>query len=152
MTASDQSATDDKTKRVGWEHFPHDADVGIRGFGPTKEAAFEQGALALMHVITDLDHVRPQTLVEISCEADKLDVLFVEWLNALIFEIATTKMLLSRFVVRIEDSKLIGHAWGEPIDHLRHDLIIEAKGATYTALRVEAETDGRWIAQCVVDV
>ena len=97
MATSDQSATDDKTKQVGWEHFPHDADVGIRGFGPTREAAFEQGALALMHVITDLDHVRPQTLVEISCEADKLDVLFVEWLNALIFEIATTKMLLSRF-------------------------------------------------------
>ena len=21
--------------RAGWEHFPHDADVGVRGFGAT---------------------------------------------------------------------------------------------------------------------
>ena len=152
MTASAQSTTAPKAKEVGWEHFPHDADVGVRGFGPTKEAAFEQGAHALMHVITDLDQVRPQTPVEISCEADELDVLFVEWLNALIFEIATTRMLFSRFVVRIENSKLVGHARGEPINHLRHDLIVEAKGATYTALNVEAEAEDRWIAQCVVDV
>ena len=27
-----------------WEHFHHDADIGVRGFGPTKEAAFEQTA------------------------------------------------------------------------------------------------------------
>ena len=52
----------------------------------------------------------------------------------------------------IENSKLVGNAWGEPIDHLRHDLIVEAKGATYTALNVEAEAEDRWIAQCVVDV
>ena len=152
MTGSDQPAAGDKTRAVGWEHFPHDADVGVRGFGPTKEAAFEQGALALMHVVTDPDQVRPQTPVEIRCEADDLDVLFVAWLNALIFEIATTRMLFSRFVVRIENSKLVGNAWGEPIDHLRHDLIVEAKGATYTALDVEAEAEDRWIAQCVVDV
>jgi hypothetical protein len=27
---------------AGWEHFAHEADVGVRGFGPTREAAFEQ--------------------------------------------------------------------------------------------------------------
>jgi SHS2 domain-containing protein len=34
-----------------WELFAHDADVGVRGFGPTREAAFEQGAIALMHAM-----------------------------------------------------------------------------------------------------
>ena len=38
--------------RTGWEHFPHDADVGVRGFGPTPAAAFEQGALALTAAVT----------------------------------------------------------------------------------------------------
>ena len=28
-------------------HFPHDADIGICGVGPTLEAAFGQGALAM---------------------------------------------------------------------------------------------------------
>jgi len=30
-----------------WEHFPHEADVGIRGFGATLAEAFEQAALAM---------------------------------------------------------------------------------------------------------
>ena len=29
-----------------WEHFPHVADMGVRGLGPTKEAAFEEAARA----------------------------------------------------------------------------------------------------------
>ena len=32
----------------GWEHFSHDADGGIRGWGSTLAEAFEQAALALV--------------------------------------------------------------------------------------------------------
>ena len=35
-----------------WEHFPHDADVGVRGWGATPAVAFEQAAQALTAVIT----------------------------------------------------------------------------------------------------
>jgi len=38
--------------RSGWEHFSHDADIGVRGFGPSIEAAFEQAALAQTAVVT----------------------------------------------------------------------------------------------------
>lgn len=34
-----------------WEHFPHGADIGVRGFGPTMAAAFEQAALAMTAVV-----------------------------------------------------------------------------------------------------
>ena len=34
-------------REAGWEHFEHEADIGVRGTGPTREAAFEQAALAL---------------------------------------------------------------------------------------------------------
>lgn len=152
MTSSDETTPRDVSTHTSWEHFAHDADIGVRGFGPTKESAFEEAALALMHVITDINRVRPRQLVEVTCEADRPEVLFVDWLNALIFEMSTTKMLFSRFVVRLEEGKLFGHIWGEPIDHLRHELIVEVKGATYTELKVEADADGRWVAQCVVDV
>ena len=36
-----------------WEHFHHESDIGIRGFGSTREKAFEQAALALTAVITE---------------------------------------------------------------------------------------------------
>ena len=39
------------TKR--WEHFSHDADIGVAGIGASKEEAFAQAAVALSAVITE---------------------------------------------------------------------------------------------------
>jgi hypothetical protein len=49
--------------QAGWEQFPHDADVGLRGWGATLAEAFEQAALALTGVVTDAD-VQPLSCVE----------------------------------------------------------------------------------------
>jgi tRNA nucleotidyltransferase (CCA-adding enzyme) len=138
--------------RNTWEHFGHGADIGIRGIGPTKEAAFQQIALALTSVITDLKSVRPERAVPIACDAPSDDLLVVDWLNALVYEMAIRRMLFSAFVVAIEDSHLQATAWGEPVDPARHEPAVEVKGATYTALRVEQLEDGHWLVQCVVDV
>jgi tRNA nucleotidyltransferase (CCA-adding enzyme) len=135
-----------------WEHFAHEGDVGVRGIGPTREAAFEQAALALMHAISDPVRIEPRELVKIACDAPDDALLFVDWLNALIFEVATRGMLFARFEVRIDGRRLRGRAWGEPIDPARHELAVEAKGATYTDLAVAPRPDGGWLAQCVVDV
>ena len=43
---------------TGWQHFPHDADMGVRGIGNSKEAAFEQAALALTALVTDPRAIR----------------------------------------------------------------------------------------------
>jgi tRNA nucleotidyltransferase (CCA-adding enzyme) len=138
--------------RNTWEHFAHGADIGIRGIGPTKEAAFEQAALALTGVITDVDAVRPNVAITITCEAPADDLLLVDWLNALVYEMATRRMLFGAFVVAIEGSRLRATAWGEAVDRVRHEPAVEIKGATYTALRVERLDDRHWLAQCVVDV
>ena len=135
-----------------WEHFAHGADMGIRGIGPTRDAAFEQAALALTAVIADPASVRPERAIPIACEAPADDLLFVDWLNALVYEMATRRMLFGAFTVAIEGSRLHGSAYGEPVDTSRHEPAVEVKGATYTALRVERLEDGRWLAQCVVDV
>jgi len=46
-----------------WEHFPHEGDLGGRGFGNIKAEAFEQAALALTAVVTDLKHVEAKEVV-----------------------------------------------------------------------------------------
>ena len=135
-----------------WELFPHDADVGVRGRGPTLAAAFEQAALALTATLTDPATVLPTRPVEIACRSADPEMLLVDWLNALIFEMATRRMLFSRFEVTIEGRRLNAVAWGEPIDRERHRLAAEAKGATFTALGVHQGAKGDWVAQCVVDV
>ena len=136
--------------RARWEHFPHDADVGVRGFGPTPAEAFAQAALALTAVATRA-RIEPLSPVEVRCEAPDLELLFVDWLNAIIYEMAVRRMLFARFDVRIEGAELQATLWGEPVDVARHAPACEPKGATYTALRVAQESEG-WSAACIVDV
>jgi len=138
--------------KLGWELFPHDADTGIRGFGPTKEAAFEQAAVALTAAITDPRGVMPRHMVKMDCAARDIEFLLVEWLNTLVYEMATRRMLFSRFAVHIDDTTLRVRAWGEPVDVARHEPATEVKGATLTALKVVRRPAGDWLAQCVVDV
>jgi SHS2 domain-containing protein len=134
-----------------WEHFPHDADVGVKGFGATPAEAFEQAAQALTAVVTHAE-IKPRVQVEVTCDGPDLEILFVEWLNAIIYEMAVRSMLFSRFAVQIEDFRLKGILWGEPVDVERHAPACEPKGATYTALKVAADNNGIWSAACVVDV
>ena len=143
--------TMDEQDEARWEHFPHGADVGVRGLGRTREAAFAGAALALAAVVAEPDTIAPTTPVQIRAAAPDDELLLVDWLNALVFEMATREMLFSRFDVSIGDHDLAATAWGEPVDVARHRPAVEIKGATYTALRVARE-DGTWIAQCVVDV
>lgn len=135
-----------------WEHFRHEADIGVRGLAATREAAFEQAALALTAVLTEPERVEPRTPVPIACSAPDDALLFCDWLNALVFEMATRHMLFARFEVRIADGRLEGTAWGEPVDIRKHHPAVEIKGATYTELDVRSLPDGSWLAQCVVDV
>lgn len=138
--------------KVGWEHFSHKADMGVRGFGGTKAQAFEQVALAAIAVITDLDSVRGTEMVAVECDAPDDELLLSDWLNAVVFEIAIRKMLFSRFEVAIDGHRLHGKLWGEKIDLERHQPCVEIKGATCTEARVAREENGGWVAQCVVDV
>jgi SHS2 domain-containing protein len=137
---------------TGWEHLAHAADIGVRGRGPTLASAFEQAALALTAVVTDVSSVRPRFAVAIACEAPSAELLLVDWLNALIFEMATRRALFADFAVTIAGDRLEATARGEAVDVERHQPAVEVKGATYTGLRVEQDADGRWVAECIVDV
>ena len=134
-----------------WEHFHHQADIGVRGYGTSLEDAFAQAAIGLTAVITEPDEVLATTPVALHCEAPDRELLFADWLNALIYEMALRKMLFGRFEVHILDNQLNATAWGEPIELARHKPAVEVKGATYTELFVD-QLEGTWIAQCVVDV
>lgn len=135
-----------------WEHFQHVADIGVRGIGPTAEEAFAEGAMALMAVICDIESVRCEQCVEVQCEGVGLDLLFADWLNALIYEMEVRRMVFGRFETTIEGTRLTGRAWGETIDLERHEFAVGVKAATYMELMVYRRDDEQWVAQCVVDV
>lgn len=133
------------------EHYEHGADVGVRGFGASPDEAFEQAALALTDAVTDPALVECRERIAVECQAPDIELLLADWLNSLIYEMATRKMLFGRFRVSIEGDRLAGEAWGERIDGARHQPRVEPKGATYTTLHV-GRANGGWVAQTVLDV
>jgi len=135
-----------------WEHFPHPADIGIRGFGPTREDAFAQAATALTAVLVDPEKVEPREAVEIVCREQDDELLFMSWLASLLYEMDTRRMLFSRFEIESIEGGIRARAWGEPVDAEKHEPAVEVKAATYAGLKVEKDAEGNWLAQCIVDV
>jgi tRNA nucleotidyltransferase (CCA-adding enzyme) len=134
-----------------WETFPHSSDVGLRGCGATLAEAFEQVALALTSVVTDLARVRETTSVPIACSGSDPEVLLYDFVGALVYEMATRRLLFARCSVTIAEGRLTARAFGEPVDVVRHEPAVEVKGPTFTLLEVRQEGPA-WRAQLVVDV
>ena len=134
------------------EHFEHQADMGVRGFGRTREQAFEQAALAMTSVVVPPEWIEARKAVTVRCAADDIELLLLDWLNAVVYQMSAHRMIFSQFKVRIEGSRLEGELLGEPLDVARHQPGVEVKAATATSLRVAQLPDGAWLAQCVVDV
>jgi len=140
------------TRGPSWEHFQHQADIGIRGMGATIEQTFEQAALALTAVITDPKKIKQEKSVEVTCEGVDHEMLLIDWLNRLIYEMECHQMLFSKFEVTIRGNSLSALLLGEKIDRKRHKMAVEVKAATYNSLRVHRQDSGTWVAECVVDV
>jgi tRNA nucleotidyltransferase (CCA-adding enzyme) len=138
--------------RYRWDHFEHEADIGVRAIAPSRAKLFELLAEALTAIITEPANVRPVETITIHCEAPDDALLLVDWLNALIFEMATRRMLFGAWRVEFDDHRLTARVSGEAVDRARHQPVVEVKGATYTALSVEQDEGGAWHGQCVVDV
>jgi tRNA nucleotidyltransferase (CCA-adding enzyme) len=113
--------------------------------------AFTQAAIALTAVITDIALINATTAVQLSCSDPDDDTLLYDWLNTLVYEMATRKMLFSQFEISIDAGELYASVSGEAIDMEKHQPAVEIKGATYTELAVYRK-EGQWVAQCVVDV
>ena len=69
-----------------WEHFHHEADIGVRGYGHNMAEAFEQAALAMTAIITEPGSIRPESMIGLSRFELDPELLFVDWLNAIVYE------------------------------------------------------------------
>jgi SHS2 domain-containing protein len=94
-----------------WGHFEHGADVGVRGLGAGKAGAFEQAALALVALVSDPAGVRPLQAVPVVCNTPDDELLLLDWLNAVVSEVAVRRMLFSAFTVTMSDGRLDWMRW-----------------------------------------
>ena len=134
------------------ETFEHTADLGLRIRAPDLDTLFTEAAEALFGALVEnLDAVQPQQLIEVQLTNDERDYLLFDWLNELLFRFDTEHVAFGRFEVQIQDGRLHGKAWGEPVDRSRHLLSHEVKAITYHGLRVEQTADG-WLAEVIIDI
>lgn len=124
----------------------------MEGEGRSLAEAFAEAATALTAVVTDPATVRADETVAIEVSGSEVETLLYDWLNALVFEMATRRMLFSHFAVQIDSGGLHAEVGGEAVDRARHQPAVEVKGATFTALEVRQLGPDHWRARCVVDV
>ena len=138
------------------EWIDHGADVAFRVHGPTREDVFEQAARSVFSIMLDVNAVRPREPHPVEISSNRLDELLVEWLSEMLVQKDLSGRVFSRFMVRIEGHaapyRLVGEAWGEPLDRVRHQPMTEVKGISYLGLQIGTDDNGRWTAQVVVDV
>jgi tRNA nucleotidyltransferase (CCA-adding enzyme) len=103
-----------------WTHFEHEADIGLAATSVSREGMFEAMGAALTGVVTDPAIVQPQQRIRIQCSADDDGLLMVDWINSLIYEMATRRMLFGAWRVSLRDCELDAWVDGEPVDRERH--------------------------------
>ena len=131
-------------------YFEHDADIGIAGFGKTIEEAFVSAARALFSIQSDLSEIRPARKVHVAFSEEDIEYALVTWLNRLVFEAQSKKLVFSLFSLKRQGNLWEGEAEGEPWNEAM-TRGVEVKGATLTCLSVKNDGE-KWEARCIVDV
>ncbi|MDI6821910.1 MAG: archease [Actinomycetota bacterium] len=135
-----------------FEVLDHTADIGLKAYGTTLKEAFENAAMGMFSIMTDLDKVQPKETFEVDITAEDRETLLVEWLNELLYLFDAERVLFSRFEITDWDERYFLKATlqGERIDLDRHDIEIQIKACTYHMLKVERNET--WMVQVIFDV
>lgn len=115
----------------------HPSDVGIIAYGKSKKEIFENAAYGMFSLMADLEKVSPKEKLEIKVEAEDPESLLINWLNELIFNEDSKKMLFREFKIEtLTDTRLEATVGGEKINLNIHALYRPVKAATYNQLQI----------------
>lgn len=137
-----------------FEFFDVTADVGYKAYGNTLEETFENAALAMFDVITDVNIIKPKIKKEIKVESEDEYALLYDWLSEFLVILDTEFLVFSKFNVKIEKNDenyvLTGNAWGEEFDLQKHESRAEVKAVTYHLMDIKKD-DG-YMVQVILDI
>ncbi|HET7342810.1 MAG TPA: archease [Methylomirabilota bacterium] len=136
----------------GWEHFEVEADVGVRGWGPTRAEAVAQVTLGVFALIVPPAEVEARERREVRAQADGAEALLVAWIDECLYVHDIEGFVVHTIEMTVcTDTLAHGLLHGEPVDPRRHRVGTVVKGATYHQV-VLGGGDGRHEAQVIVDV
>jgi SHS2 domain-containing protein len=136
-----------------FEYIEHTADAGMRVRGDTLESLFNHAAQGLFEMIAVVDTIDETTSIDVNITADSVEMLFVKWLDELIFRHETDEIFFKRANIQhINTTELSAHVYGEPTNFDKHVVYTEIKAVTYHQLYVIQNPNGLWEAQVIFDL
>jgi SHS2 domain-containing protein len=137
---------------VGHEYIDISGDAGVRATGGSPEELFEDMALGMYGLVTDLGAVAEEKTVSTEASGQGTERILVSWLNELIFRLDTHGFVGSRVkVLELTEDRVRAEVTGEEFDPERHERRLLLKAATYHDLKVEKK-DGEWVAEVIFDI
>ncbi len=135
-----------------FEILEHPADVGFLAYGTTLQELFSNSALAIISLACDLENVRETEKRKIEASGEDVESLLYAWLAEVIAISDADRIVLRRAEVTfLDEGRVRGIIYGEPIDRARHKTGVAIKAVTLHQFAVESVDDG-WRARVFLDL
>lgn len=120
-----------------FEILDHTADTGIIAYGDDLKEAFENAALGMFSLITDLSGIENVQSRKIDIDSSDYEDLLVSWLNELIYLFDVKNIIFSKFdIIHLDENALSAIVHGQKVDLSKHEIRIGIKAATYHMLKI----------------
>lgn len=142
-------------------------DVGLKAYGKSLRDAFMNAAIGMYSLITDLEMVKEERVLDVSVESDSMEGLLVSWLNELVFHFDAYGFIGKRISITeltpssppggggqpagLQTYRIKGSITGEDFNPERHERRLLIKAATYHRLKVEKK-NGEWEIDVIFDI
>jgi SHS2 domain-containing protein len=132
---------DSAGERKRFEFLEHTADAYVAAYGKDLVEAFENAALAMFQVMTDVSEVEAEIEDHVDVEANDEYALLYSWLEALLVKFDTRGLLFSKFEIlgltkTAGGFKLQARIWGERFNPKRHLQKVGVKAVTYHRMEI----------------
>jgi SHS2 domain-containing protein len=143
-------------RKRGFEFLEHTADAYIAAYGKDLARAFENAAVAMFDVMTQVEKVRAKVEDEVEAKGSDEYALLYSWLEALLVKSELNRMLYSKFKVSelLQDSdgfELKAKIWGEAFDPKRHLQKVGVKAVTYHQMEI-IKAPGKITLKFILDI
>jgi SHS2 domain-containing protein len=127
-----------------FEFLEHMADAYIAAYGKDLAEAFENAALAMFEVMTEVERIKLKTEEYVEVEAEDEYALLYSWLEALLVKFEINQMFYSKFkVLELNKSadgfRLRAKIWGEKFNPKKHPQKVGVKAITYHRMEIIKE-------------
>ena len=134
------------SKEKAFDFLEHTADAYVAAYGKDLAEAFENAAIAMFEVMTEVEKVDAETEDYVEVEAEDEHALLYSWLEALLVKSEINQMLYSKFEISdinktVSGLRLNARIWGENFNPEKHPQKIGVKAVTYHRMEILKESN-----------